>query len=133
MFPALDPILPEIKPLRAGYLYDADDPELLIPLPLEEILKTSATGASVVILSDAGAARNRYDLLRLLDTVAFLKALRNCTRRVVWLNPLPVSYWQRSTAAQIARHVPMFPLDRAGMHQAVNVLRGQPYPIEKPV
>lgn len=133
MFPALDMILPEIEPLRTGYLYGTNDPDLLVPLPLDEVLKTSATGAAVVILSDAGAARSRYDLLRLLDTVAFLKALRSFTRRVVWLNPLPMPAWKRSTAAQIARHVPMFPLDRAGMYQAVNVLRGQPYPIEKPV
>jgi len=27
----------------------------------------------------------------------------------------------------------MFSMDRDGMHRAVNVLRGQPFPVEKPL
>ena len=133
LFPTLDPILPNIQPLEEGYLYD--EPELFSPQSLVDILQTHAVGANVVLLSDAGAARGRYDLLRLLDTIAFLKALRAYTDRYVWLNPLPRRYWETTTttAAQIARHVPMFPLDREGLYRAVNVLRGQPCMIERPL
>ena len=86
-----------------------------------------------MLLSDAGAARGHYDLLRLLDTVAFFKAVRAYSTQYVWLNPLPRRYWLRSTAAQIARHIPMFPMDRTGMYHAVNVLRGHTYRIERPI
>ena len=131
LFPSLDPIMPKIIPLTQGDLYT--DPDLLSLHPLDQILEVHATAASVVVISDAGAARGQYRVLRLLDTIAFLKALRNYTDHIVWLNPLPKVDWAHSTAAYIARHIPMFPLDREGMYRAVNVLRGQNSIIEKPI
>jgi hypothetical protein len=133
LFPALDAVLTQIKPLEDGYVYT--DSEMFSPHSLRDVLQTHAIGANVVLLSDAGAARGRYDILRLLDTIAFLKALRTYTPRYVWLNPLPRNYWisNANTATQIARHVPMFPLDQDGLYRAVNVLRGQPYMIERPL
>ncbi|MFO7169270.1 MAG: hypothetical protein DIU80_014695 [Chloroflexota bacterium] len=126
----LDPVLPRVQPLDQDDVYE--DADLLKPRRLAPVLDAFA-GASVVLISDAGAARGRVDLLRLLDTTAFLKALAARQARVVWLNPLPRSYWARSTAAQIARHVAMLPLDREGIHRAVNVLRGQPTHVERPI
>ena len=133
LFPTLDSILPQITPLTTGYLYE--DAELLTPVALEEVLQKYATDAFVVVISDAGAGRNHYNVPRLLDTISFVKALRAYTLCYVWLNPLPKPYWKdkNNTAAQIARHVPMFPLARDGIHQAVNVLRGHQYVIEKPL
>jgi hypothetical protein len=131
LFPTLDPVLPRIQPLKKGYVYR--DPSLLEPYPLPEVLKTTTTSTAVVLLSDAGAAHRRYEILRLLDTIAFLKALRSHTSRIVWINPMPAKYWTFSTAEQIARHIPMFALDKPGMSRAVNVLRGQPYLVEKPL
>jgi uncharacterized protein with von Willebrand factor type A (vWA) domain len=131
LFPRLDPVLAEVPALLEGELFD--EPELVAPRPARAALAEHAPGAAVVIVSDGGAARGRYDLLRLLDTVAFLKGLRAFTSRIVWLNPLPAAAWTGSTAAQLARHLPMFPMDRDGMHRAVNVLRGQPFPVEKPL
>ncbi|MGB0383863.1 MAG: VWA domain-containing protein [Ardenticatenaceae bacterium] len=131
LFPVLDAVLPDITPLTEGFLYE--DTDLLSLQALDKVLDTHANHAAVVLISDAGAARGQYDTLRLLDTIAFLKALRTYTTRYIWLNPLPPKYWSNSTAAQIARHVPMFPLDKAGMYQAVNTLRGQPYLIERPI
>ncbi len=131
LFPSLDTILPKIEPLPKGFLYT--DPDMLSSQAIPKVLESHAHGAAVVLLSDAGAARRRYDLLRLLDSVAFLKALRAYTTRIAWLNPLPRAFWAKSTAAQIARHVPMFPMDRSGMYQAVDVLRGRPAPVERPL
>ena len=131
LFPSLDSILPQISPLTQGDLYT--DPELLDFQPLDKVLKAHASSASVVIISDAGAARGRYRVSRLLDAIAFFKALRTYTTHYVWLNPLPKRYWAKSTAAYIARHIPMFPLDQEGIYKAVNVLRGQQHTIEKPL
>jgi uncharacterized protein len=131
LFPTLDPILTQIQPLLTGNLYS--DASLLSPQSLAEVLATQAAGAAVVVVSDAGAARGSYRVSRLLDTIAFMKALRTYTPHYVWLNPLSKRYWSNSTAAQIARHVPMFALDRAGIQQAVNVLRGQQSIIEKSI
>jgi uncharacterized protein with von Willebrand factor type A (vWA) domain len=131
LFPSLDPILADLPPLTRGELYE--DPELLEPCPAEEIFKAWPGQPAIVIISDGGAARGRLDPVRLLDTIASLKGLQTLSSRIVWLNPLPSSSWSRSTARQIARHVPMFTMDRDGMHRAVNVLRGQPAAIARPI
>lgn len=131
LYPALDAVLSDIEPSTAGFLFDSA--ELLAPQPVSAVFDACAEGAAVVLISDAGAAKGQYDIYRLLDTVAFLRALKTYTTKYVWLNPLPQKRWQKSTAAQIARHVPMFVLDRAGMYQAVNLLRGQPHMLEKPI
>lgn len=131
LFPTLDSILPKIAPFSEGFLYE--DPDLLVSQGLSEILDRHANSAAVIFISDAGAARGHYDTVRLLDTIAFLKTLRTHTVQYIWLNPLPPKYWSNNTAAQIARYIPMFPLDREGMYRAVNTLRGQLYLIEKPI
>jgi uncharacterized protein len=146
LFPTLDPILQEIKPLKDGHIYT--DRNLLSPISLLKVLENHAVGSSVVVLSDAGAARRQYLVRRLLDTIAFMKALHTYSPTYVWLNPLPKEYWRKNTAwlnplpkeywrnntaSQIARHIPMFPLDREGMEQAVNVLRGHQYIIDKSI
>ncbi|MER8512115.1 VWA domain-containing protein [Mesorhizobium sp. M1060] len=127
----LDSVLGEIPALTHGILFR--DPDLIDIHPAEVLLKESSVDTAVVVISDAGAARGRFDPVRLLDTVASLKGFRAVTRRVVWLNPLPESEWTGSTARQIARHVPMFAMDRGGMHRAINVLRGQPVLLERPL
>ena len=131
LFPVLDSILRQIEPLQDGYIYT--DRDLLMPKSLPEVLEADGRGASIVILSDAGCARKQYRVSRLLDTIACLKTIHTYSPDCVWLNPLPKQYWRNNTAGQIARHIPMFPLDREGMEQAVNVLRGHPHIIEKPI
>jgi uncharacterized protein len=131
LFPSLDPILSEVPALAEGTLMS--DPDLLSPVAARDVIDRHGRGAAVVILSDAGAARGRYDLLRLLDTVAFLKGVKEWSSGVVWLNPLPKTDWTGSTADELARHVPMFTMDADGMYRAVNVLRGQQFTVDKPL
>jgi uncharacterized protein with von Willebrand factor type A (vWA) domain len=131
LFPSLDPILGDVPALKRGEFYS--DPELLDPHPAESVLSKWTRGTAIVVISDAGAARGRLDVVRLLDSIASLKTLLALSNRLVWLNPMPMSSWARSTSKQIARHVPMFPMDRDGMHRAVNVLRGQPFVLERPL
>jgi uncharacterized protein len=142
LFPVLDPVLGAIEPLTEGQVYR--DAALLDAVPLREVLRKEAA-ASVVVVSDGGAARGRFDALRLLDTAAFLKGVGASGGRCVWLNPLPARYWGHTasgrpsgtgptnTCTRLARHVPMFALDREGIHHAVNVLRGQVYHVERPL
>jgi uncharacterized protein with von Willebrand factor type A (vWA) domain len=127
----LDPILHDIPGLTEGEFYC--DQELFIPRPASHIFREWTTETAIVVMGDGGAARGRLDLVRLLDTIASLKGLLTVTSRLVWLNPVPASAWGGSTARQIARHIPMFPMDRDGMHRAVNVLRGQPFALERPL
>jgi uncharacterized protein len=131
LFPTLDPILREIEPLKDGYVYT--DADLLFPKSFLEVLDSDVVGASVVILSDAGAARRQYRVSRLLDTIACMKAIRTYSPNYVWLNPLAKDYWRNNTAGQIARHIPMFPLEREGIERAVNVLRGHPHMMEQSI
>jgi uncharacterized protein with von Willebrand factor type A (vWA) domain len=127
----LDPILDEITPAREGYVYT--DARMENAVELDAMLNSLAPDTDAVILSDADAARGTYDLTRLMNTVAFLKRLRAHTVNRVWLNPLPRERWTRTTAAQLSRHIAMLPMDKQGMYGAVNLLRGQPYAVEKPV
>ncbi|MCP4697104.1 MAG: hypothetical protein GY862_09680, partial [Gammaproteobacteria bacterium] len=88
IFPVMDDeAIADIKALEGGYLYT--DPKLLQARPLSEVLKQEIEKeGAVIILSDAGAARGNDDIIRLVDTVAFLKKLHTHTSSVVWLNPL---------------------------------------------
>ena len=128
---SLDPLLGQIEPLQRGRFYTS--PQMRTSLPVARALDERARGAAVVILSDAGAAARSFEARRLLNTVAFLKALRLRTTRIAWLNPLPRPDWQGATAGQLARHIPMFPLDRPGLYAAVDVLRGRPAAVERPL
>ncbi|HEX7842527.1 MAG TPA: hypothetical protein VF469_33870 [Kofleriaceae bacterium] len=130
LFPAMDGVLSELLPARHGWFHR--DPELLQPVPLTTVLR-ECTGHAVIVVSDAGAARRRYDAVRVLDSLALAKALRAAGASSVWLNPLPEARWTATSAAELARHVAMFSLDRNGMHRAVNHLRGQPAAIEQAV
>lgn len=129
--PALDPVLDRVAPLTTGRVYG--EPDLTEPRPLVEVFDEVTANTAVAVFSDAGAVRAGLDTGRLLDTVALLVALRRRGALVAWLNPLARSRWVGTTAGQLARHVPMFPLTREGMYQAVDVLRGRPVWTERPL
>lgn len=129
--PRLDPILPAIPKLTGGRVYD--DRDLTEPRDLAELLDGVTASTSVAVMSDGGACRGRIDTVRLLDTIALLKALSAVSHATVWLNPAPAWLWQATTAEQIARHVPMFPWTRQGFYQAVSVLKSRPSRVQRPV
>jgi uncharacterized protein with von Willebrand factor type A (vWA) domain len=93
---------------------------------IDDVLNTvQSSHTKVLIFSDAGAARGTFNAERLELTIAFLTALKRQIRYVAWLNPIPSSRWQGTTASQIARFVPMFELNRRGLSHAMSVLRGR--------
>jgi uncharacterized protein len=104
------------------------NPNLIRAIPLEVVLNEEVKGNSVLIVSDAGAARGYYDGRRVQDTKKFLQTLKDYTYLYAWLNPMPKNRWEATTAEDIACQVPMFPLNREGLNDTVNILRGFPFP-----
>jgi uncharacterized protein with von Willebrand factor type A (vWA) domain len=107
----------------AGALYA--DPLLNESLTPEEGLQRCGPGSSLLIVSDAGAARGNLDSDRVLATVEMIAFLRQHTPLLGWLNPMPPSRWTR-TSAQLIRHLlPMFHLDQDGLTDAIKIVRGK--------
>ena len=107
-----------------GHLYH--DPDHQHAESIDQVLnhlKTEYT--SILIFSDAGAARSRWNPERLRSTQIFLNQLKHTVRYIVWLNPMPRKRWSGTTAEPISSWVPMFELDRRGLDTAIRVLRGQ--------
>ncbi|SDT13420.1 VWA domain-containing protein [Actinoplanes derwentensis] len=127
----LDAIVDRIPPLTAGWVYD--DPALTRRRPLRRVLEGLAPGSGVVVVSDAGAQRGSLVVTRIFDAVALGLAVTAQNARIAWLNPLSTDRWIDATAEQIARHISMYPLDRAGMYAAVDVLRGRPAMVKAPL
>ena len=95
---------------------------------LSTLLANQPAGTSALIVSEAGAARGGRDEERVAETHAFLADLVQSTYRAAWLNPLPTELWEGTPAADIARLLPMYPLTREGLIDAVDILRGHPFP-----
>jgi uncharacterized protein len=55
---------------------------------LSSILKASNRHTAVIIFSDGGAARRRFDSERLQVFLPLINTLKNTTQRLVWLNPV---------------------------------------------
>lgn len=91
--------------------------------PLDVLLGQLSERTDVLVFSDAGAARGGLSRERALATVSFLAALAGRTRRIAWLNPMPQGRWPGTTADVLGHLVPMFPLGRAGLDDALAVLR----------
>jgi uncharacterized protein len=105
------------------------DRDQRVLVPIDEAAAPFAGGA-ILIYSDAGAARGGRDNGRVGQTAQMLAALRRHTTSIAWLNPVPRERWPGTTAEAICDlegFVPMYPLDRAGLTDAVNVLRGRGY------
>lgn len=102
------------------------DPHLTEPIPLDRALGGCTPDSSILVVSDAGAARGYRDLRRIRSCTEFLVGLQRLTTLIAWLNPMPQHRWSGTTAELIAYLVPMFQMDPDGFSHAVDVLRGQP-------
>ena len=111
-------------------IYFYKKPNLTQTCLIEDVLSEQVRDNSVLIVSDAGAARRTYDGQRLKETKAFIKQLRQYTYLYAWLNPVPQPRWKTTTAEEIAEFVPMYPLDRQGLNDIVKILLGHPFPPE---
>jgi hypothetical protein len=98
---------------------------LFQPISLRELSITLDRRTVVLIVSDAGAARGWLDRDRIEETEKFLARLQPLVRYRAWLNPMPSDCWKGTSAAAIARTIPMFSLSRQGLNQAIAVLQGR--------
>jgi hypothetical protein len=106
----------------ADYVYH--DVFLTQPVELKAVLAVCDSNTSVLVVSDAGAARGYRRLERIRATVRFLTQLRRTTQLCAWLNPIPVERWPGNSAEMIANLVPMFQMDNDGLSNAIDVVRG---------
>ncbi|MEC4817677.1 MAG: SUMF1/EgtB/PvdO family nonheme iron enzyme, partial [Scytonema sp. PMC 1069.18] len=113
---------PQLEP-QQHYLYS--DPDLLQKQPLDDIIPHLHKNHTVVLIfSDAGSARGGFNVRRIELTDKFLFDIKPVVRQVVWLNPLPVSRWDGTTAGEIAKFVSMYPFGDAGWRRMMYELRG---------
>lgn len=104
------------------------DPHLTVTesRTLKQLLADMTPDTSVLVVSDAGAARGYRNTTRIRATAEFLVQLKQRTTLIAWLNPMPQSRWASTSAQFIARLVPhMFQMDRDGFGNAIDALRGQ--------
>lgn len=102
------------------------DPYLVTPVDVEELFTACESETGVLIVSDAGAARGHRQMERIQTTTKFLLQLRQQTKRIAWLNPMPEKRWRGSSAEIIAKLIPMFQMDDTGFSKAIAIIRGQP-------
>lgn len=102
-------------------------PQCVQPVALSQALaEFERAMPGVVIFSDAGAARGGWSQERIESTATFIFQLRTLgVENIAWVNPMPTARWRPSSAAEIAKFVPMLSLDAAQMNEAVNVLSGR--------
>jgi uncharacterized protein with von Willebrand factor type A (vWA) domain len=101
------------------------DAHLNEPEPLDRALANCQPDTSLLIVSDAGAARGHLSVDRVRATGEMLLRLRQQTSLLAWLNPMPRPRWLGASAQLIARLIPMFHLDQTGLTDAVKIVRGQ--------
>ncbi len=105
------------------YLYQ--DPHLTLPESLDEVCARCTRDTSILIVSDAGAARGFRHLPRIQETIKALVHLKQTTTLLAWLNPMPEKRWAGSSAQMLAALVPMHSLHWDGFSRAIDAVRGQ--------
>jgi hypothetical protein len=103
------------------------DPHLTSRITLDELLAECDGETSLLVVSDAGAARGYRVRERIRRSQEFLGRLRERSALVTWLNPLPEARWTGTSAERIANSVPMFPPEPEALATAIDVLRGAPF------
>ncbi|MGI0486435.1 VWA containing CoxE family protein [Pantanalinema rosaneae CENA516] len=101
------------------------DAYLTLPISIKEVLGGCDQDTSVLIVSDAGAARGHRQLERIRATTEFLFQFRQHTSLIAWLNPMPEHRWVGSSAEILEKLVPMQQMDQDGFSQAIAIIRGQ--------
>ena len=100
------------------------DSHLTAPVELEKVLAQCDSDTSVLLVSDAGAARGYRRMERIRAITEFLVKLKQRTSLICWLNPMPKEPWESSSAEVIGYLVVMEQMNDTGMSNAIDVVRG---------
>jgi hypothetical protein len=93
---------------------------------LKDFLRNAAReDSSLLVISDAGAARGRYNDDRVDATEDFFVQAQKVVKHIAWVNPLPPVRWQGTSAQYIADFTLMFSADQKGLAGAIDVLRNK--------
>jgi uncharacterized protein len=118
-----------IQQVRVGYFHNVPakyiyrDSYLTEKVLLESILAAGDGNTSILIVSDGGAARGDRRSERFSATAEVLWQIRQHTKLIAWLNPIPLERWRGTTAQFIANLLPMYTLDPHGLNQAIAEIR----------
>ncbi|MDB9361289.1 VWA containing CoxE family protein [Nodularia spumigena CS-588/02] len=118
-----------IQQVRVGYFHNVPakyiyrDPYLTEKVLLESTLAAGDGNTSILIVSDGGAARGDRRSQRFSATAEVLWQIKQHTKLIAWLNPIPPERWRGTTAQFIANLLPMYPLDPHGLNQAIAEIR----------
>jgi uncharacterized protein with von Willebrand factor type A (vWA) domain len=118
-----------IEQVRVGYFHNVPaeyiyrDPYLTEKVLFASILAECDGNTSVLIVSDGGAARGDRRSERFSATAEVLWHIKQHTKLIAWLNPVPPERWQGTTAQFLAHLVQMYPLDPHGLNQAIAQIR----------
>jgi uncharacterized protein len=127
-------LLPGVFPeehVQVGYFYNFPtdyvyrDAHLTAPRLTAQLLAECDQNTSVLIVSDGGAARGYRRMERIRKTTEFLVQLKRQTSLISWLNPMPSDRWQGSSAEILAYLVPMEQMNKDGLSNAIDVVRGR--------
>jgi len=100
------------------------DPYLTGRVKRDDVLASFDDETSILIVSDAGAARGFRRRERIRGTTAMLCELNRQTSLLAWLNPMPADRWRGTSAEIIAHQIPMFQMNQDGFSSAIDVVRG---------
>ena len=118
-----------IHQVRVGYFHNVpaeyiyQDTYLTEKVLLASILAECDGNTSVLIVSDGGAARGDRRSERFSATAEVLWQIKQHSKLIAWLNPIPPERWQGSTSQFLAHLVLMYPLDPHGLNQAIGEIR----------
>jgi uncharacterized protein len=127
-------LLPRVFPedhVHVGYFHNFPtdyifrDAHLTLPRETADLLAECDQETSVLIVSDAGAARGYRRMERIRKTTEFLVKLKRQSSLISWLNPMPIDRWQGSSAEVIAYLVQMEQMNADGLGNAIDVVRGR--------
>lgn len=101
------------------------DPDFEEEIPFDAIRELTHPQKTVVLIfSNGDAGEKRYSPYHFNITQQVLKQLQSSVKAIAWLNPLPKPDWRYTTAEAIAlKTVKMFPSDRQGFYNALQVLQ----------
>jgi uncharacterized protein with von Willebrand factor type A (vWA) domain len=104
-----------------------NDPGFGTGIALEALrVRYSGKKPPVLIFSDGGAARGKYQPELVASLSETLKEIRTFSGPIAWINPVPKSRWEKTSAQYIdERVVPMFEATEQGLAGAVRELRGK--------
>jgi uncharacterized protein with von Willebrand factor type A (vWA) domain len=120
-----------IKQIEVSYFHNFFDDGLYADEYLTEwstsnhVLECCTTNTSILVVSDAGAARGFVNPERIRKTAQMLSRLRQQTNLLAWLNPMPRVRWSDSSAQAIAEEVQMFQFDVDGFSNVIDALQGR--------